>query len=83
MELGICDYSVGRHGSPCKHQYISWKIHLKSTNFIPYLSHEERKQCSYIAIGEVLPDTYYAGLHDYLTDNIVNDVQHPDQNTER
>ena len=55
MDLGICDCTVG---SPCKHQYVAWKTYSKGTNFLPYLSSEERKQCSYLAIGETLPDTY-------------------------
>ncbi|XP_057311257.1 uncharacterized protein LOC130649070 [Hydractinia symbiolongicarpus] len=66
MELGLCECDVGSDGSPCKHQYVTWRQHLKSANFIPYLSSEERKQCSYIAIGESLPDVYYEGLRDYL-----------------
>nr|XP_047142843.1 uncharacterized protein LOC124817091 [Hydra vulgaris] len=68
MSIGICDCSVGCDGSPCKHQYIVWKKHLYSTNFLPYLSCKERQLCSYNAIGAILPDSLYEGLHDYVRD---------------
>uniref|UniRef100_A0A7M5XL99 Uncharacterized protein n=1 Tax=Clytia hemisphaerica TaxID=252671 RepID=A0A7M5XL99_9CNID len=47
----------------------SWKEHLEKTeqnNFLPYLSCEERKKCSYIAIGKVLEDELYESIHDHL-----------------
>ena len=66
MELGICNCDVGNDGSPYKHQYVVWKNHLSSSNFVPYFSQAERKLCSYIAIGEALPDAYYESLRDYL-----------------
>jgi len=65
-ELGICECHVGKDGSPCKHQYIAWRKFGKASNFIPYLSAEKRKECSYIAIGETLPDSYYLGLRDFV-----------------
>ena len=63
---------------------IVWKRHLNSLNFIPYLSQSERKLCSYIAIGEALPDVYYVGLRDYLTDDTVdtNNTEDIVQNSE-
>ena len=68
MDLGICDCEVGSDGSPCKHQYLLWTTHKSgNSNFLPYLSAEERKMYSYLAIGETLPDVYYEGLHDHFT----------------
>ena len=79
MDLGICECSVGKDGSPCKHQFITWKKHLKGTNFLPFLNPEERKQYSYLAIGKTLPDSYYEGLHDYVADDFQQErQQNPD-----
>ena len=77
MDLGICDCAVGKDGSPCKHQYLLWKTYSKGDNFLPYISADERKQCSYLAIGETLADTYYEGLHDYVARE--QDQEEPDE----
>ena len=63
MELGVCDCEIGIDGSPCKHQYVTLMLHQNNANFIPYLSAEDRKTCSYIAVGSVLDDSYYEPLH--------------------
>ena len=44
-------------------QLISYN-NTKTTNFLPYLSPEERKMHAFIAIGDTLPGNYYQGLHD-------------------
>ena len=66
MNSHMCDCSAGKDGSPCKHQYVLWKSGHSSSNFLPYMSAADRKEYSYIAIGEVLPDSYYERLHDYV-----------------
>ncbi|XP_066926380.1 uncharacterized protein [Clytia hemisphaerica] len=63
MNIGLCACEVGQNGTPCKHQYIIWTRIGKSQNFIPYLDTENRKQCSYIAIGKVLEDELYESIH--------------------
>lgn len=63
MNIGLCACEVGQNGTPRKHQYIIWTRIGKSQNFIPYLDTENRKQCSYIAIGKVLEDELYESIH--------------------
>ncbi|XP_066933770.1 uncharacterized protein [Clytia hemisphaerica] len=81
-DLGVCECEVGRYGTPCKHQYLIWTHGLKSNNFLPYLSCEERKKCSYIAIGKVLEDELYESIHDHLDqDPQGNNLERVDQVT--
>lgn len=67
MDMGMCECSVGCDGSACKHQYFVWLYHHeKSNNFVPYMDAEMRREYCYIALGEVLPDSYFEGLHDQV-----------------
>lgn len=64
MDVSTCECKVGESGAPCKHQYIIWAhILKKGTAFLPYLSPDDRREYSYLAIGEYLPQSCYEGLH--------------------
>ena len=65
MDMLTCTCGVGRNGAPCKHQYIIW-LHLQKQGsaFLPYLSATERREYSFLAIGDYLPDNYYESLHE-------------------
>ena len=68
MNLCTCECEIGQSGAPCKHQYVIWVHVLKKSNiFLPYLSADDRKEYSFLAIGEYLPQSYYIGLHDEAT----------------
>ena len=76
MEMCICECEIGQSGAPCKHQYLIWlHVHKKGNAFLPFLTGEERKEYSFIAIGGYLPDSYYEGLHDMTYENIESSVR--------
>ena len=74
MDMGICECAVGSDGSVCKHQYFVWIYrHRKSVNFVPYMDIDMRKEYCYIALGKVLEDSYFEGLHDEVFNQTSSD----------
>ena len=68
MTIGICDFPVGKDGSPCKHQYVLWVTKTtNSPNFLPIFDTAEKKKFSFIAIGKTCDASMYEGLHDRVT----------------
>lgn len=63
MTLGICTCTVGKDGSPCKHQYVLWVANLADCiNFIPVSNPHERQKLAWLAIGKTLPVACYKPL---------------------
>ena len=63
MTLGICSCTVGKDGSPCKHQYVLWVANLADCiNFIPVSNPHERQKLAWLAIGKTLPVACYKPL---------------------
>ena len=63
MTLGICTCTVGKNGSPCKHQYVLWVANLADCiNFIPVSNPHERQKLAWLAIGKTLPVACYKPL---------------------
>ena len=58
--------TIGKDGSPCKHQYMLWTAkRAKCFNFVPINSPEDRQKLAKIAIGEALPlPLHYISLRD-------------------
>lgn len=63
MTLRICSCTVGKDGSPCKHQYVLWVANVvHCINFIPVTNSHERQKLAWIAIGKTLPVACYQSL---------------------
>ena len=63
MTLGIRTCTVGKDGSPCKHQYVLWVANLADCiNFIPVSNPHERQKLAWLAIGKTLPVACYKPL---------------------
>ena len=63
MTLGICSCTVGKDGSPCKHQYVLWVANLADCiNFIPVSNPHDRQKLAWLAIGKTLPVACYKPL---------------------
>lgn len=63
MTVGTCSCSVGKDGSPCKHQYVLWAANKSHCpNFVAVTDSVERQKLANIAIGETLPLSLYNNL---------------------
>ncbi|XP_078686972.1 uncharacterized protein LOC144919399 [Branchiostoma floridae x Branchiostoma belcheri] len=63
MTVGTCSCSVGKDGSPCKHQYVLWAANKSHCpNFVAVTDSVERQKLAKIAIGETLPLSFYSNL---------------------
>ena len=65
MSIGVCSCRRGKVGAPCKHQYLIWATNLANCmNFVPISNPDERRKLAEIALGRILPLSYYASLRE-------------------
>ena len=57
MNIGICECEIGKHGAPCKYQFILWSNSFSNNSkFLLLCNQEQGKYLAELAIGRSLHD---------------------------